>query len=93
NATLLAQLERIQKLFICRLLGVANCSPVVLLFLETGMWPVKYRRITSTLRYLQYALILVNDHFLSYNMADSFTLATARRASWVAYLARTIQNL
>ncbi|PBK64068.1 hypothetical protein ARMSODRAFT_962559 [Armillaria solidipes] len=56
DATLLTQLERIQKLFIRRLLGVANRSPVALLFSETGMWPVKYRRIILALRYWQYAL-------------------------------------
>ncbi len=62
DATLLTQLERIQKLFIRRLLGVANHSPVALLFSETGMWPVKYRRIILALRYWQYALSLPEDH-------------------------------
>ncbi|PBK62242.1 hypothetical protein ARMSODRAFT_1024997 [Armillaria solidipes] len=74
DATLLTQLERIQKLFIRRLLGVANRSPVALLFSETGMWPVKYRRITLALRYWQYALSLPDNHFPSYAMADSFNL-------------------
>ncbi|PBK62421.1 hypothetical protein ARMSODRAFT_895575, partial [Armillaria solidipes] len=95
DTTLLKQLERIQKLLIRRWLGpcVANRSPVALLFLETGIWPVRYRRITLTLCYGQYALSLPHNHFLSYAMADSFALARARKASWIANLARILQNL
>ncbi|PBK62909.1 hypothetical protein ARMSODRAFT_963750 [Armillaria solidipes] len=93
DATLLTQLERIQKLFIRRLLGVANRSPVALLFSETGMWPVKYRRIILALRYWQYALSLPDDHFLSIAMAESLTLARAKKSSWISDLARVLHLL
>ncbi|SJL17056.1 uncharacterized protein ARMOST_20597 [Armillaria ostoyae] len=46
----LAELERVQKTFIRRLLGIAKRSPVAMLFPETGMWPVKFRRLTLALR-------------------------------------------
>ncbi|PBK70886.1 hypothetical protein ARMSODRAFT_955610 [Armillaria solidipes] len=96
DATLLTQLERIQKLFIRRLLGVTNHSPVALLFSETGMWPVKYRRIILALRYWQYALSLPDDHFLSIAMAESLTLALytrAKKSSWISDLARVLHLL
>ncbi|KAK0216990.1 hypothetical protein IW262DRAFT_162223 [Armillaria fumosa] len=59
DPTLLMQLEPIQKLFLRRLLGIAKWSPVAPLFSETGMWPIKYRRIMLALRYWQYALTTI----------------------------------
>ncbi len=93
DATLLTQLEHVQKMFIRRLLGVAKRSPVATLFSETGMWPIKYRRIMLALRYWQYALSLPNDHLLSYAFADSMTLARTRKASWIGDLARVCAAL
>lgn len=57
------------------------------------MWLVKYCRILSALCYGKYALSLPHNHFLSYAMADSFALARARKASWIANFARILQNL
>ncbi|KAK0490071.1 hypothetical protein EDD18DRAFT_1186731, partial [Armillaria luteobubalina] len=77
DPTLLTLLERVQKLFLRRLL-------VAPLFSETGMWPIRYRRIMLALRYWQYALSLPNDHFLSYAFRDSLALAQGCTSSWKA---------
>ncbi|KAK0436048.1 uncharacterized protein EV420DRAFT_1652676 [Desarmillaria tabescens] len=82
----LAELEHVQISFIRRLLGISKHSPIAILFSETGMWPVKYRRLMLALRYWQYALSLPNDHFLSYAIADATTLALEAKSSWISDL-------
>lgn len=89
----MAELERVQKTFIRRLLGIAKRSPVAILFSETGMWPVKFRRLTLALRYWQYALSLPNDHFLSYAMNDAIMLATDGKSSWMSDLRNALLRL
>ncbi|KAK0484151.1 hypothetical protein EDD18DRAFT_1198835 [Armillaria luteobubalina] len=90
DPTLLTLLDRVQKLFLRRLLGVTKRSPVAPLFSETGMWPIRYRRIMLALQYWQYALSLPNDHFLSCAFRDSLALAQDRRSSWLTDLARAL---
>ncbi|KAK0459216.1 uncharacterized protein EV420DRAFT_309308 [Desarmillaria tabescens] len=89
----LAELERVQKTFIRRLLGVAKRSPVAMLFLEMGMWPVKYRRLMLALRYWQYALSLPNDHSLSYAVRDAVDLAINAKPSWISDLVKALRLL
>ncbi len=89
----LAELERVQKNFIRRLLGIAKHSPVAMLFSETGMWPVRYRRLVLALRYWQYALSLPNDHFLSYALADAVSLAVNGKSSWMTDLVHALLRL
>ncbi|KAK0439658.1 hypothetical protein EV421DRAFT_847077 [Armillaria borealis] len=60
-----------------------------MLFSETGMWPVKYRRLVLALRYWQYALSLPNDHFLSCAMAD----AVNGNSSWMSDLVHALRRL
>ncbi|SJL18114.1 uncharacterized protein ARMOST_21686 [Armillaria ostoyae] len=54
---------------------LAQLQCILKLFIQTGMWPVKYRRIILVLRYWEYALSLPVDHFLSYAIAESLALA------------------
>ncbi|PBK69909.1 hypothetical protein ARMSODRAFT_841649, partial [Armillaria solidipes] len=93
DSGLLAELERVQKTFIRRLLGIAKRLPVAMLFSETGMWPVKFHRLTLALRYWQYALSLPNDHLLSYAMKDAITLATNGKPSWMSDLRNALYRL
>ncbi|PBK90239.1 hypothetical protein ARMGADRAFT_1083106 [Armillaria gallica] len=89
----LAELEKVQKTFIRRLLGIAKHSPVAMLFSETGMWPVKYRRLMLALRYWQYALSLSNDHFLAYAVKDATELAMVAKPSWISDLVNALHLL
>ncbi len=86
----LAELERVQKTFIRRLFGIAKRSLVAMLFSETGMWPVKYRRLMLTPCYWQYALSLLNDHFLAHAKKDATDLAMVAKPSWTSDLVNAL---
>jgi hypothetical protein len=60
-------LERIQLRFLRRMLGVGSRSLRAVLFSETGIWPIKYRRVYLALRNLCYLLEL--DHKASMECA------------------------
>jgi hypothetical protein len=51
-------LEKVQCRFLRRLLGVGSRCLRVVLFSETGIWPIKYRRVYLALNYLCYLLQL-----------------------------------
>ncbi|PBK81557.1 hypothetical protein ARMGADRAFT_885660, partial [Armillaria gallica] len=76
-----------------RLLGIAKHSLVAMLFSETGMWPVKYRRLMLALRYWQYALSLPNDHFLAYAVKDATELGMIAKPSWISDLVNALHLL
>jgi hypothetical protein len=46
----LARLERVQVKFLRRMLGVGRRSVKAVLFSETGIWPIKYRRVHLALK-------------------------------------------
>ncbi|KAJ7031841.1 hypothetical protein C8F04DRAFT_894205, partial [Mycena alexandri] len=58
NAKSLKLLEDAQCMFLCRMLGVGARSMRAVLFSETGIWPIKYRRVYLALKYLRYLLSL-----------------------------------
>lgn len=55
-ATSLDALERVQHKFLRRALGLGSHTQLAPLFTETGIWPIRYRRLNLALRYLQYVL-------------------------------------
>ncbi|KAI9061445.1 hypothetical protein FKP32DRAFT_1576011 [Trametes sanguinea] len=52
----LLALESIQKRYLRRALHVSPRSPITPLYTESGVWPLRYRRIELALRFLLYAL-------------------------------------
>ncbi|KAJ7161636.1 hypothetical protein C8R46DRAFT_904695, partial [Mycena filopes] len=50
EAKSLALLERVQVKFLRRMLGLGRRSLKVVLFSETGIWPIKYRRVYLALK-------------------------------------------
>ena len=58
NPPLLEKLEEIQHLFLSRLLNVGEKCMNAVLFTETAVIPIKYRRIITALKYLKYLLQL-----------------------------------
>jgi hypothetical protein len=48
NKSNLAPLQEIQHGFICRLLGLPKNSAIVVLFTETRLTPLKFRRLLAT---------------------------------------------
>ncbi|KAJ8489933.1 hypothetical protein ONZ51_g2645 [Trametes cubensis] len=49
-------LEAVQKTFLRRALHLSSWSPLTPLFTESGVWPLRYRRLELALRYLRYVL-------------------------------------
>ncbi|KAI0753702.1 hypothetical protein C8Q74DRAFT_1165543, partial [Fomes fomentarius] len=55
--SLLEPLERVQTTFLRRAqVGLGPRSQLAPLYTETGVWPLHYRRVLLTLRYLDYVL-------------------------------------
>ncbi|KAE9397440.1 hypothetical protein BT96DRAFT_778362, partial [Gymnopus androsaceus JB14] len=56
-------LEEVQLRCLRRLLGLSSRSVTIPLFTETGIMPIRPRRVILTIRYLIYLLKLSPDHF------------------------------
>ncbi|KAJ7023006.1 hypothetical protein C8F04DRAFT_970604 [Mycena alexandri] len=56
HAKSLKLLEDVQCMFLRRMLGVRTRSMCAVLFSDTGIWPIKYRRVYLALKYLCYLL-------------------------------------
>lgn len=81
---LLKPLRLAQHRFLRRLLGVNMFGPVCLLFSETGLWPLFWRRLELCLRYLQFLLSLSPDRPAFQALQSSITLFRChpRRRGW-----------
>ena len=93
NPDLLEKLEDIQHLFLCRLLDVGEKCMNALLFTETAVLPIKYRRIITALNYLKYLLQLPSDMYAAHAMRDSISLALMGKPCWVMDILYVIKNL
>ncbi|KAJ7208819.1 hypothetical protein B0H12DRAFT_1205960 [Mycena haematopus] len=82
----LASLERVQVKFLRRMLGVGRRSLTVVLFSETGIWPIKYRRV-----YL--ALNLDEARPASNALRDSLALAQQQKLCWINDLRIVLSRL
>ncbi|KAI5827202.1 hypothetical protein K523DRAFT_247356, partial [Schizophyllum commune Tattone D] len=69
-----------------RLLGLNPSSICGVLFTETGLMPLRVRRVLLALRYLGYLLALPDDHFAKLAVEESFRLARSGQSSWVSDL-------
>ncbi|KAJ7016162.1 hypothetical protein C8F04DRAFT_982763, partial [Mycena alexandri] len=77
-------LEDVQCMFLRRMLGVVSRSLHAVLFSETGIWPIKHRRVYLALKCLCYLLDLKCDDRETQRPAwnalqQSLTLARARK--------------
>ncbi|THV00867.1 hypothetical protein K435DRAFT_559516, partial [Dendrothele bispora CBS 962.96] len=62
DEALVSKLEAVQHSFLRRLLGLNSHSMLVVLFTETGLVPIRYRRLQLALSYLKYAASCSKDH-------------------------------
>ncbi|KZV91024.1 hypothetical protein EXIGLDRAFT_616178 [Exidia glandulosa HHB12029] len=90
---LLDHLSEVQISFIRSLLGVHKRSVLAPLYTETGLAPLKYRRIDIALRYLQYAVECAPDTYVADAIADSIALAASNAQSWFMDLQLVILKL
>ncbi|KAJ6615911.1 hypothetical protein B0H10DRAFT_1629587, partial [Mycena sp. CBHHK59/15] len=89
----LALLERVQLKFLRHMLGVGRQSLRAVLFSKTGIWPIKYRRVYSALKYLCYLLELDSKRPASNALHESLTLAREQRLCWINDLRIVLSRL
>ncbi|KAJ7050604.1 hypothetical protein C8F01DRAFT_1000384 [Mycena amicta] len=90
----LKMLEKIQRRFIRRMLGVGSRSLIAVLFSETGLWPIRYRRVYLALKNLCHLLELENDQRPAWNaLQESLTLARAGHSCWAKDLCTVLSEL
>ncbi|KAJ4478552.1 hypothetical protein C8R41DRAFT_772466, partial [Lentinula lateritia] len=90
---LLSMLEQVQLLCLRRLLGLSRRSMVAPLFTETGVMPIRFRRVILALRYLIYLLNLPLDHYASLALQANHALRSSGNSCWLSDLEWAIQHL
>ena len=93
NPPLLEKLEDIQHRFLGRVLNVGEKCLSALLFTETAIIPIKYRRIITALKYMKYLLQMPSDSYSSHAMRDSINLAMSGKPGWVMDILYVLKNL
>jgi hypothetical protein len=89
----LARLDRVQVKFLRRMLGVGRRSMKAVLFSETGIWPIKYRRVHLALKYLCYLLGLDSERPASNALQESIHLDRNQQLSWMNDLRIVLSRL
>jgi hypothetical protein len=90
---LLHLLEDVQHSFLRRLLHVNSQSMLAPLYTETGILPLRYRRIILTLRYLGYLVSLPFHHYAKRALSEQQRLRTLRRPCWLTDIEWTLASL
>lgn len=63
------------------------------LFTETGVIPIRHRRIILALRYLAYLVDLPMEPFTRHALEDSKVLLNERKPGWLGDLVRVLDQL
>ncbi|PPQ81254.1 hypothetical protein CVT26_015075 [Gymnopilus dilepis] len=90
---LLELLENIQHRFLQKLLSVGEKCPTPLLFTETAIIPLRYRRINYALNYLKYLLQLPDDALAKRALKESIKLALEGKQCWAMDLRYALSEL
>ncbi|KAK7016923.1 hypothetical protein R3P38DRAFT_2988844 [Favolaschia claudopus] len=91
--TALASLEKIQTMFLRRLLGLGHYSMRAPLFTELGLLPLRFRRLILALRYLSYLITLPHEHYASAALQDAFDLYSQGKQGYWMDLVYALQCL
>ncbi|KAH9856691.1 hypothetical protein C2E23DRAFT_772152 [Lenzites betulinus] len=81
GASGLDALERVQHRFLRRALALGSHAQLTPLFSETGLWPIRYRRLHLALRYLRY-ILQDAPPLPAAAFVDSWRLANTGFSSW-----------
>jgi hypothetical protein len=93
NRPSIDKLADVQHLFIRRLLRVGSRSMLAPLFTETGILPLRFRRVTLAVAYLMYLLQLPPTHFAYAALKESISLLRKGYSCWIADLNWVIHHL
>ncbi len=92
EASLTLPLQKLQHAYIRRLLGLNKRSATSVLFTETGLWPITYRRAQLALRYLMY-IIRDKPALPLAALDEAYLLASSGHASWFSDLYYMLRSL
>jgi hypothetical protein len=81
-----SKLEDVQNEFLCCLLGLNRQSVLTVLFSETGIIPLHYRRLSLAISYLTHLMSLPQNHFAGVAYRDSVQLANDGQPCWLTDL-------
>ncbi|OCH88481.1 hypothetical protein OBBRIDRAFT_779980 [Obba rivulosa] len=91
DAPLLAKLEAVQHYHLRRVLGLSSRCTTAVLFTETGLQPLRYRRVLLALGYLSYICSLQRlAPYVGAAFRESVALARAGHPSWVSDLSHVL---
>ncbi|KAF5334460.1 hypothetical protein D9611_014482 [Ephemerocybe angulata] len=89
----LALLEKAQKGFLRRLLGLGPLSVTAPLFALTGIMPIRHRRIILALRYALYLLDQPPDTLVNKAFIDSLALYQRNKKCWIGNIITVLARL
>jgi hypothetical protein len=93
DLNLLAELEAVQHLYLRRLLGLNSRSTLAVLFTETGIMPLRFRRVLLAVGYMAYILGLSQSHYARSAYNESLALARRGLQCWVTDLRWVVSRL
>ncbi|KAJ7753051.1 armadillo-type protein [Mycena maculata] len=82
-----------QHLFLRRLLGINSRSMLAVLFTETGLMPIRIRRLLLALARLQYMIRLGDERIVRAAMLDSVDLFANGHSGWAGDLAIMLRTM
>ncbi|EJD35417.1 hypothetical protein AURDEDRAFT_25589, partial [Auricularia subglabra TFB-10046 SS5] len=93
SETLLEELYQVQKAFLRRILGVHKRSMLAPLHTETGVVPLRYRRLELALRYLEYLGQRPTSTYACAAFIESRRLMQLGARSWLADLGTVLRSI
>ncbi|THU77421.1 hypothetical protein K435DRAFT_889798 [Dendrothele bispora CBS 962.96] len=93
DTKLLGLLESVQHSFLRRLLGLNSHSMLVILFTETGLLPLRYRRLELALSYAKYAAACPDSHYAKCAWMHSCNLVRKGHSSQVGDIIHVLSRL
>jgi hypothetical protein len=87
------KLEDAQLTYLRHLLGLHPQSIHAALFSETGIMPIRYRRIILALQYAKYALSQQDSHFVKCTYQDAVSLFRQGKSGWVGDIQNCLSRL
>ncbi|KAH6906935.1 hypothetical protein BKA70DRAFT_1285887 [Coprinopsis sp. MPI-PUGE-AT-0042] len=93
NRSALSLLERTQKGFLRRMLGLGDHCIVVALYSETGVMPIVFRRLLLAIDYLRYLVALPMTHFARLAVEEALQLDLGGHQSWISRLRKVVTDL
>ncbi|KAJ7478117.1 hypothetical protein FB451DRAFT_957950, partial [Mycena latifolia] len=85
--------EAIQNHYLRRMLGLTERSVIVVLFSETGLEPISYRRVILLLKNLRHLASLGEARLVKNGLLDSLDLARQLKMSWVNDIVTVLAEL